>query len=77
MPIYEYTCNICKNRFEKRRTMSQMNEPTPCPDCGSASQRQFSVFAAFSSDSSGNTSAISGGGCCGGGGAACACAMGA
>ena len=78
MPIYEYVCVTCSNRFDKRRSMSRMDEATPCPDCGSESRRVFSVFAAFSSDGSGQTSAVAGaGGCCGGGaGGACACAMG-
>ena len=49
MPIYEYTCVTCSNRFDKRRSMSQMNDPASCPDCGSESRRVFSVFAAFSS----------------------------
>ena len=78
MPIYEYTCVTCHNRFDKRRSMSQMDEPAPCPDCGSESRRVLSVFAAFSADGSGQTSAVAGaGGCCGGGaGGGCACAMG-
>ncbi len=78
MPIYEYTCLTCSNRFDKRRSMSQMDDPANCPDCGSESRRVFSVFAAFSSNGSGEASAIAGaGGCCGGGtGGACACAMG-
>ena len=77
MPIYEYTCITCSNRFDRRRSMSQMDEPAPCPDCGSESRRVFSVFAAFSSDGSGQMSAVAGaGGCCGGSaGGGCACAM--
>ena len=75
MPLYEYICNTCRNSFEKLRQFSQIDEPAPCPDCGSDSERQLSVFMSFSTDSSGQTSAIAGGGgCCGGGGAACACA---
>ena len=72
MPIYEYTCVTCYNRFDKRRSMSQMNDPAPCPDCGSESRRVFSA------DGRGQTSAVAGaGGCCGGSaGGACACAMG-
>ena len=34
MPIYEYTCVTCHNRFDKRRSMSQIDDPAPCPDCG-------------------------------------------
>ena len=76
MPIYEYTCVTCANRFERRRSMSDMDEPAPCPDCGSDSRREFSVFAAFSSGAGGQASAIAGaGGCCGGSAGGCACAM--
>lgn len=76
MPIYEYTCTICSNSFQKLRPMSEVNEPAHCPDCGSDSQRQLSVFMSFSTSPEGQTSAIAGGGgCCGGGsGAGCACA---
>ncbi len=76
MPIYEYTCGICSNTFERLRSMSQMDDETPCPDCGGASERQLSVFASFSVGAGGEASAIAGGGggCCGGGaGAGCAC----
>ena len=76
MPIYEYTCTICSNSFQKLRPMSEVNESANCPDCGSDSQRQLSVFMSFSTSFEGQTSAIAGGGgCCGGGsGAGCACA---
>ena len=77
MPLYEYTCGTCKNRFEKLRSFSEMDEPAPCPDCGSESRRQLSVFMLFSTDASGQTTPVAGGGggCCGGGGAGCACSM--
>ena len=35
MPIYEYSCTICDNRFDRLRSMSQMDAEAPCPDCGS------------------------------------------
>ena len=77
MPLYEYTCEICSNTFEKLRSMSAMDDAAPCPDCGSNSHRQLSVFASFSAGANGETQAIAGGGggCCGGGGAGCACSM--
>lgn len=77
MPVYEYACATCGNRFEKLRPMSRMDEQAPCPDCGGDSRRVLSVFAAFSSSSNGETKAIqgAGGGCggCGPGGCGCAC----
>ena len=78
MPIYEYTCTVCSNRFEKLKPFSKMNEPTTCPDCGGPSKKQLSVFLSLSTDSSGRTTAVAGGGggCCGGGSGGCACAAG-
>ena len=46
MPIYEYTCESCSNKFEQLvRTMS--GEPkAKCPECGSTkTARSLSVFA--------------------------------
>ncbi|MCI0437527.1 MAG: zinc ribbon domain-containing protein [Chloroflexi bacterium] len=79
MPLYEYVCTVCDHEFEKLRPMSKRDDSAPCPKCDGESERQLSVFAAFSSGSNGQMSAVAGagGGCCGGGGGACACAMGA
>ena len=76
MPLYEYTCQICSNTFEKLRSVKAMDDVSPCPDCGSDSQRQLSMFASFSVGANGESEPIAGGGggCCGGGGSACACA---
>ena len=68
MPIYEYTCRVCSNAFERLRPVSSMDDEVRCPDCGSESERQLSVFASFSSSANGETSAIAGGG-------GCACSM--
>ena len=75
MPLYEYNCQICLTSFDRLRPAAQMDEETPCPDCGGESVRQLSLFASFSTSDSGETSAIAGGGCCGGGGGGCACSM--
>jgi len=34
MPIYEYRCGSCDERFEEFLTTSDKPEP-PCPNCGS------------------------------------------
>ena len=75
MPIYEYVCDDCGERYE-RIVMNGKTKVT-CPKCASAKHTlQLSVFAApangskasrGSSESSGESS---GGGCCGG---ACGC----
>jgi putative FmdB family regulatory protein len=78
MPLYEYTCQICSNAFERLRPIGQMDDPTNCPDCGGRSDRQLSVFSSFSLSAGGERTAIAGGGggCCGGSsGGGCACSM--
>jgi len=51
MPIYEYVCKQCGERFEKLvlRLASQPGERTPvCPYCGSEEvERAVSPFASF------------------------------
>jgi putative FmdB family regulatory protein len=74
MPIYEYVCDDCGERYE-RIVMSQSQE-IACPKCSSENRTiQLSVFA---TPSNGNKSSASstpsasngGGGCCGG---SCGC----
>jgi putative FmdB family regulatory protein len=74
MPIYEYICDDCGERYE-RIVMSQ-KQAIACPKCESSKHTiQLSVFAAPSNggkSSSGSSSGpSSGGGCCGGGGCGC------
>ena len=47
MPIYEYACRSCDERFEKlERSMHSADPSPPCPACGSAETgRALSVFA--------------------------------
>jgi putative FmdB family regulatory protein len=42
MPIYEYRCTICGERFERLRPMSGVAEdsPPPCPACASNETRR-------------------------------------
>ena len=41
MPLYEYECQSCGNRFEK---IQKFSDPPPdaCPKCGGAVQKLFS-----------------------------------
>lgn len=43
MPIYDYACDSCEERFEE---LSRFDAPPPaCPDCGSMeTQRLLSTF---------------------------------
>lgn len=44
MPIYEYVCGGCAERFEK--LVHRFGEPVRCPSCASgAVERQLSTFA--------------------------------
>lgn len=46
VPIYEYTCESCKNRFEQLVKSMSSAGVVKCPDCGSKkTSRSLSVFA--------------------------------
>lgn len=46
MPIYEYACKSCGERFEKLIRTMNSSEKIACPKCGSAqTARALSVFA--------------------------------
>jgi len=71
MPIYEYVCDDCGERYE--RIVMSKSQVVECPKCASAKHTiQLSVFAtpANGSKSSSSSTSNSGGGCCGGG---CGC----
>ena len=55
MPIYEYACNGCGQRFEK--LVRRFAEEVSCPGCASASvDKQLSVFAVGASGSTSRAS---------------------
>lgn len=46
MPVYEYRCPACAQRFSKLVRRVSADAPTPaCPACGGASERVLSAFA--------------------------------
>jgi putative FmdB family regulatory protein len=46
VPIYEYTCRKCEQKFEKLVRSMNSTDPISCPGCGSRqTARQLSVFA--------------------------------
>ena len=62
MPIYEYVCDDCGERYE-RIVMSQ-NQAITCPKCASAKHTlQLSVFAAPSNGKSSASASPSAGSC--------------
>ena len=53
MPIYEYKCTKCNERFELLRRFSDKDDEIKCPKCGDiAAKRQLSTFATASIESS-------------------------
>jgi putative FmdB family regulatory protein len=52
MPIYEYECPQCGDRFELFREISNSDQDGKCPKCGAENaHRIFSSFAATSGSS--------------------------
>jgi putative FmdB family regulatory protein len=73
MPLYEYACLDCNERFEELRAASRADAPVPCTTCGgSRVKRLLSVFSTRSAGA-GDTMVASGGGggCACGGNCAC------
>ena len=60
MPIYEYRCNKCNNKFELFQSVGASNENLICPACNEPKPER--IFSVFGSGSSGG-GAISTGGC--------------
>jgi putative FmdB family regulatory protein len=77
MPLYEFACASCHNRFERLMSFQTAEDGVQCPSCGTSNARRLiSTFAAVSRGGSQTavadawTAQSSGGGCCGG---ACGC----
>ncbi|RPJ64106.1 MAG: zinc ribbon domain-containing protein [Dehalococcoidia bacterium] len=68
MPIYEYSCPKCKNKFEQLRPISRCEDDCECPKCKTPSRRAISKFVsrAKSDMSSLNYMPSSGGSSCSG-----------
>lgn len=55
MPIYEYVCSACGERFEHFARSKRDRGPKRCPQCGSAELTRLpSLFAARGSDGGGD-----------------------
>jgi putative FmdB family regulatory protein len=57
MPIYEYECDKCGERFELRRGIAESDDAVKCPKCGDEYLRR--VISSFGIASSGNSCAPS------------------
>jgi putative FmdB family regulatory protein len=72
MPLYEYYCRRCEQRFELLRPLARMDDPAPCPKGHEGGERVLSVFAAFSGSAGGESAPLGGGGCAGCSAGSCA-----
>ena len=59
MPMYDYRCDSCGLKFEKKQKMT--DEPVAiCPECGSSASRQFSSNVAILMGGSGSRASVGG-----------------
>jgi putative FmdB family regulatory protein len=67
MPIYEYLCESCGNKFEKLVRRSDDVLGSGCPSCGQKHLKQeYSTFAALGASESSRAAPAQMGGCPGG-----------
>ncbi len=68
MPMFEYVCRACGERFEELRSRDQEQPAPVCPECGSG--QVVKLFSSFASLSPGSPSGpkSSGRSSCGGSG---------
>lgn len=66
MPLYEYYCKDCDQRFELLRPVSGMDDPATCPEGHGGASRVLSTFAAFTQGEGGASQAVAGSNPCGG-----------
>lgn len=72
MPIYEYLCKDCDQKFEK--LLLRKEDPVRCPRCGGSRYTlQFSVFGFEVHNANGVSFRPSLGGSCACGSGRCAC----
>ena len=48
MPLYEYYCTRCGERFEMLRPIGRATEPATCPQGHGGAKRTLSMFASVS-----------------------------
>ena len=64
MPLYEYRCPSCDERFEVLQRMGEGSGGLACPSCGGETlERQLSTFAGLSGSSTESGEACARPGC--------------
>lgn len=72
MPLYEYACLDCSERFEELRPATQADASIPCTVCkGPRVKRLLSVFSTRTAGLGSTAVLSSGGGCACGGSCSC------
>jgi putative FmdB family regulatory protein len=63
MPLYEYRCERCDERFERLVSLRAEHPPVTCPHCGTTDiRKQVSTFATTVSRQTTNQSSCTPGG---------------
>jgi len=63
MPLYEYFCPTCNQKFELLRSMSRAEETATCPSGHPGANRVLSLFASFSKGEDGSMLPVGGSPC--------------
>lgn len=63
MPIYEYVCSGCHQKFELLRPLNQASDEAPCPRCHNKAERILSTFCSRTKEESGLTTPVGGNPC--------------
>jgi putative FmdB family regulatory protein len=66
MPIYEFSCQRCDERFELRRSMGDADVPATCAQGHTDVVRRLPAFAAIGTAAAPSSACGAGLGCCGG-----------
>ncbi|HXT20879.1 MAG TPA: zinc ribbon domain-containing protein [Thermoanaerobaculia bacterium] len=65
MPLYEYRCGGCSERFEVLQRLGAGNEDVLCPSCGTEKpERVLSTFAAGGAREGSSATCDAGTACC-------------
>ena len=63
MPLYEYFCPTCNQKFELLRSMSRAEEPAACSSGHTDTSRVLSLFASFTKGEDGSVTPVGGSPC--------------
>ncbi len=77
MPLYEYYCTRCDDRFDLLRPAGRMDDPAECPQGHPGGERVLSIFAARTGGDADEPHAIPAAarGCACAAGGSCACSL--